>query len=153
VDVTFLVDANGLLTVSAVERRSGQQAAVTVQPQHGLTQDEVEKLVLDSVAHAHDDFTMRRLIELKNKANADLRHARRALAEAGSQLTAQQRQRIDAATATLEAAMAGTDADALHRAAAAFGDATLPLAEMLMNAVVNAALKGKAAEQLDARTI
>jgi molecular chaperone DnaK len=153
VDVTFLVDANGLLTVSAVEQRSGQQAAVTVQPQHGLTQDEVETLVLDSVVHAHEDFTMRRLIEWKNKANADLRHARRALAEAGSQLTVEQRQRIDAATAALETAMAGTDADALHQAAAAFGDATLPLAEMLMNAVVNAALKGKAAEQLDSRTI
>src|SRR5262249_709342 len=52
VDVTFLVDANGLLTVTAREQRSGQEAQVTVQPSHGLTQDEVEQLVLDSIEHA-----------------------------------------------------------------------------------------------------
>ena len=57
VDVTFLVDANGLLTVSAKEQRSGQEMTVTVQPSHGLSQDEVERLVLESVEHAHDDFT------------------------------------------------------------------------------------------------
>jgi Fe-S protein assembly chaperone HscA len=148
VDVTFLVDANGLLTVSAKEQRSGQQASVTVQPGHGLSQEEVEKLVLDSVAHAQEDFTMRRLIELRNKADADLRHTERALAEAGDQLTADQRQRIETARTNLQTALTAADVDKLQAAAAAFGDATLPLAELLMNAVVNAALKGKGHDQM-----
>ena len=73
-DVTFLVDENGMLTVTAKEQRSGQQASVTVQPAHGLSPDEVEKLVLESVEHAHEDFTARRLIELRNKGEADVRY-------------------------------------------------------------------------------
>src|SRR5947209_8443564 len=71
VDVTFLVDANGLLTVSAREQRSGKEAKVTVQATHGLSQDEVERMVLESVEHAREDFHARRFIELKNKADAD----------------------------------------------------------------------------------
>jgi Fe-S protein assembly chaperone HscA len=149
VDVTFLVDANGLLTVSAVEQRSGQQASVTVQPSHGLSQTEVEKLVLDSVSHAHEDFSQRRFIELKNKADADLRHTEKALAQAGEKLSLQQREQITTARAELLRAMAGNDVDALHVAIAAFGDATLPLARMLMDSVVNAALKGKERADLD----
>ncbi len=150
VDVTFLVDANGQLTVSAKEQRSGQQASVTVQPGHGLSQDEVEKLVLDSVAHAHEDFTQRRFIELKNKADADLRHTEKALAQAGDRLNPEQRTKIEAARANLQAATAGSDVDSLQRAVAAFGDATLPLAQMLMDAVVCATLRGKGPTGLDA---
>jgi Fe-S protein assembly chaperone HscA len=148
VDVTFLVDANGQLTVSAREQRSGQQASVTVQPSHGLTREEVEDLVLASVEHAREDFNQRRLIELRNKADADLRHTNRALSEIGERLPAEQRARIESARAALRTAMAGTDVDALLHAAAAFGDATLPLAEMLMNSVVNAALRGRSGEQI-----
>jgi molecular chaperone DnaK (HSP70) len=148
VDVTFLVDANGQLTVFAKELRSGQQASVSVQPAHGLSPDEVEKLVVDSVENAHEDFNARRLVELRNKADADLRHTQRALAQAGDRLSAEQRRLIDAARTNLQDAMAGSDVDALFKAAAVFGDATLPLAEMLMNAVVNSALKGKESAHL-----
>jgi len=147
VDVTFLVDANGQLTVSAREQRSGQQASVTVQPGHGLSQDEVERLVLDSVEHAHTDFAHRRFIELKNKADADLRHTDRALRETNP--PAELREAIAKARGELESAMAGDDVDTLHRAAAAFGEATLPLAEMMMNAVVNATLQGRTVETME----
>src|SRR5260370_30158323 len=84
-DVSFLVDANGILTVTAKEQRSGKEASVTVQPSHGLTNDEVERLVLESVDHAHEDFAARRFIELKTKADADLRHTEKALGQAGGQ--------------------------------------------------------------------
>ena len=150
VDVTFLVDANGMLTVSAQEHRSGQHASVSVQPGHGLTQEEVENLVLDSVANAHADFSTRRFIELKNKADTDLRHTEKALVQAGSNLSVDERQRIESARAQLQTAMAGSDVDMLQRAATAFEEATLPLATMLMNVVVNTALKGKGPEHLDA---
>ena len=141
IDVTFLVDANGILTVTAKEQRSGKEANVTVQPSHGLSQDEVERLVLESVEHAHQDFAARRFIELKNKADADLRHTEKALAQAGDKLTANQRAAIEEAATQVKSTMAGSDVDALHRAVALFGEATRPLAEILMNTVATAALR------------
>src|SRR5439155_26931737 len=107
VDVTFLVDANGLLTVTAKEQRSGQEAKVTVQPSHGLSNDEVEKLVLESVEHARTDFTARRLIELRNKADAEARHTEKGLASQGTRLSDAQRQRIEAALAVVRERIQG----------------------------------------------
>jgi molecular chaperone DnaK len=144
VDVTFLVDANGLLTVSAKEQRSGQEMAVTVQPAHGLSQDEVERLVLDSVEHAHADFTARRLIELKNKADAELRHTERGLAAAGSEIDAGERQQVEATVAAVRAAKDGIDPDTLQAALDGLAKATQPLAERMMNAVLKATLAGHA---------
>jgi molecular chaperone DnaK (HSP70) len=149
VDVTFLVDHNGLLTVTAKEQRSGVQAQVTVQPAHGLTREEVEQLVLESIEHAEEDFTARRLIELRNKAEADLRHTAKALAQAGDQLTPQQRQAIDAAVHTLQNALTQNDLAQLQNALDTFNQATLPLAEILMNEVLRRAVAGKTEQSLD----
>jgi molecular chaperone DnaK (HSP70) len=149
VDVTFLVDQNGILTVSATEQRSGVQARVTVQPAHGLTGEEVEKLVTESIEHAHEDFTARQFIELKNKAEADLRHTEKALAQAGDRLTAEQRERIAAATAGLKAGIAGNDLAVLQAALDAFTVAVNPLAQVVMNEVLRKALGGAAPETLD----
>ncbi len=149
VDVTFRVDANGMLRVEAKEQRSGQQATIEVKAAHGLSQDEVERLVLESVDHAHADFGARRFIEYKNKADADLRHTAKALDQAGAELTVEQSQQIDTATAILKAAMAGTDANALHAAVDAFGAATLPLAELLMNATAKKLLTGQRENEVD----
>jgi len=153
VDVTFLVDQNGILTVSAAEQRSGAKAKVTVQPAHGLTGDEVEQLVNDSIEHAHADFTTRQLIELRNKAETDLRHTEAALVRAGGQLDAGQREGIAAATTALRTAMAGADLPALRAALDAFGAATNALATLQMNAVLRQALGGTAAADLDAGTV
>jgi Fe-S protein assembly chaperone HscA len=150
VDVTFLVDANGLLTVSAKEQRSSAQMSVTVQPSHGLTQEEVEQLVLESVQHAHEDFTSRRLIELRNKADADLRHTDKALAQAGAELAPAQRKQIEEARGRLHATMKGSDVDSLQRALATFGHATLPLAQIIMDRVATAALRGRGEGDIDA---
>lgn len=152
VDVTFLVDANGMLTVSAKEQRSGREASVEVTPAHGLTQEEVERLVLESVEFAHEDFTTRRFIELKNKADADLRHTVKGLAAAGALLTPEQRERIDQATAALRAAMAGENVQNLQAASDAFNVATTPLAELLMNAAATRLLEGRRENELDSAT-
>jgi molecular chaperone DnaK len=149
-DVTFLVDANGLLTVSAREQRSGKEAKVTVQPSHGLTNDEVERLVLESVDHAREDFHARRMIELKNKADADLRHTEKALAAEGASLTPEQRQRVETAKTKVQEAMKGDNGDVLHAALDELNQATMPLAERLMNAVVRTTLKDRQMEQVDA---
>jgi len=149
VDVTFFVNQDGMLTVSAKELRSGAQAQVTVRPAHGLTRDEIDQLVTESVEHAEEDFTARRLIELRNKANADLRHTDKALAEAGQLLTAEQSQSIAAATTTLKTAIAGHDLDALQQALDAFGVAVNPLATLRMNEVLRQALGGEKPDDLN----
>ncbi len=148
VDVTFLVDANGLLTVSAREQRSGQEMTVTVQPAHGLSEDEVERLVLESVEHAHADFTARRLIELRNKADGELRHTEKGLATAGDQIDAGQRRRIEEAVAVARAAREGGDPDKLQAALDRLAAATQPLAERLMNTVLTATLRGHTPDEV-----
>jgi molecular chaperone DnaK (HSP70) len=152
-DVTFLVDANGLLTVTAKEQRSGKEATVTVQPSHGLTRDEVEQMVLESVEHAHEDFSARRFIELKNKAETDMRYTERALAHVGAELADEQRLRIDGAIITTKAATAGNDVDVLHRALAELGEATQPLAMIQFNAAAKAVLKDRRMDEVDAKKL
>jgi molecular chaperone DnaK len=85
---------------------------------------------------------------LKNKAGADLRHTERALARVADRLEPGQRAKIDAATVALRAAAGGSDVQALGRAVDAFGDATAPLAELLMNATVKDLLAGKTEDQI-----
>ena len=149
VDVTFLVNQDGMLTVAAKEERSGAQAQVTVRPAHGLTRDEVEELVNDSVQHAEEDFTTRRVIELPNKAAADMRHTEKALAEAGDKLSAEQRERITTATAALRTASTEARLDRLQHALEAFGAATNPLAQIIMNSVLRKSLGGEDPGKLD----
>ncbi|HEY1189347.1 MAG TPA: Fe-S protein assembly chaperone HscA, partial [Gemmata sp.] len=136
VDVTFRVNQDGILTVSAKELRSGAQAQVTVQAAHGLAPDEVERLVNESIENAREDFTARRLIELRNKGENDLKHANKGLAQAGQQLAPEQREAITAGGGALRAALAGSDLPALDRAIAAFAAATNPLATLIMNDVL-----------------
>lgn len=152
-DVTFLVNADGILTVSAVEKRSGQQASVEVKAGHGLTQDEVETLVLESVEHAHADFAARLFIELTNKADADLRHTTKALATAGDALTPGELAAIDASAAKLRQAMAGTDVEALRLAAKDFETVTVPLADAQMNVNAKQLFGGQSMDTLDADKI
>jgi molecular chaperone DnaK (HSP70) len=153
VDVTFLVNQDGMLTVSATEERSGAQAQVTVRPAHGMTRDEVDRLVNESIEHAEKDFTERRLIELRNKAGADLRHTEKALAQAGDRLARELRERIDDAAIHLRAAIAIADLPGLQNRLDEFAAATNPLAHLLMNEVLRQSLGGTTAENLDARKI
>jgi len=153
VDVTFLVDANGQLTVSAREQRSGKEMSVTVQPAHGLTQDEVERLVLESVEHAHDDFTARRLIELKNKADTELRHTEKGLAAAGEEIDREERERVEQAIAAVRTAKDDDNPDRLQTALDQLAKATQSLAERMMNAVVRATLAGHKPDEVSTELV
>ncbi|HKA07237.1 MAG TPA: molecular chaperone DnaK [Gemmataceae bacterium] len=150
VDVTFLVNENGMLTVSAKEQRSGQQASVTVQAAHGLSPDEVDKLVLESVEHAREDFTTRQLVEFKNKGEADVRYTRKMLAETGDRLTAAEQVQIKSAIERVESAIAMDDLGALGPAVGALQEATTRLATEGLNAVIKQVLAGKTEAELKA---
>jgi molecular chaperone DnaK (HSP70) len=153
IDVTFLIDANGLLTVTAKEQRSDKEAKVTVQPSHGLTNEEVERMVLDSIEHARDDFAARRLIELRNKAEGDLRHTEKGLAAEGPNLSPEKRQRIETAMVRVREAVPGDSGNRLQEALDELNAATMPLAERLMNNVVRATLKDRAMAEVDPKKL
>jgi molecular chaperone DnaK len=148
VDVTFLVNENGMLTVRAREQRSGQEASVTVQAAHGLTQDEVDRLVLESVEHAHEDFTTARLIALKTDAERELRAFDQNLAPRHDLVPTDQWVAMEVARNALAAAAAGSDLQALVQAREQFNQVARPLAEAVMNQVVRATLSGKKEEDL-----
>ena len=149
VDIMFAVNTDGILTVSAKEERSGAQARVTVQAGYGLTREEVDKLVYESIENAEADFTTRRLIELRNKAQGELKHCEKALDQIGQTLNPEQRVALTKATEGLNQATAGNDLEKLQQALDAFTAASNPLAQLQMNEVLRKALAGENADQIN----
>ena len=131
VEVEFLIDANGILNVSATETRSGQQAGIQIIPNHGLTRDEVARIERESIEYAREDIDAHRRVDLVNQVEFDTRKAEQMLEKAGGRLDAGERERIEADIAALrELARESDNLDALHQALDAFGRSTLRLAEI-----------------------
>ncbi len=144
IQVTFLIDANGILNVSAREMRSGKEASVQVTPSHGLTNDEVEAMVKQSYLHAREDMTAHRLIDLRNEASRILIAIDKAVAAAPAAMTAEQGRRLQQAVEALKAQMAqASDADALYEAMTAANDAAAPLTQAQMDEVLKKTVTGK----------
>jgi len=147
--VKFLIDADGMLKVSAREERSGNEATLTVQPSDGLTEDEVNTMVRESIEHAEADFTSRRLVELRVEARQILRATEKGLASAGEKLSPEQRQEIDLAVDGLKVAVEAEDLQPIQDAVDRLGEATMPLAKQLMDGVAQATLGGKRLDDVD----
>jgi molecular chaperone DnaK (HSP70) len=150
IEVKFLLDANGILHVSAREARSGKEAEIEVQPSYGLTDEQVENMILESFDYAEEDFAKRQVIEARNEANtilAALEKARSGLA--WQQLTSRERDDIGKLENALEAVMPGDDYQAIRSAVEALNQATMRLAELMMDSAVSTALKGKTMETAD----
>jgi Fe-S protein assembly chaperone HscA len=143
VRVTFLIDANGILNVSAREERSGRQASIQITPSHGLTREEVDGMVKSSYEHALEDMTAHQLIDTRNEARRILHAVDKALGQAGDTLTDRQRSALDAAVADLRAKLEGDDPDAIYEAMTAVNDAAAPLTEAQMDEVLRQTVKGK----------
>lgn len=148
IDVTFTIDANGMLQVTARELKSGRHASIEIQPSHGLTRDEVERMIRDSILSAEADFAARKLVELRNKAENNLRHTAKGLRNAGDQLTNSQRDAIQAAVAVVERAAERDEVSSLQEALDQLDAATLPLAEILLNSVAKAEVVHKQLKDL-----
>ena len=95
IEVKFLIDANGILHVSAREQRSGKEAEIEVQPSYGLTDEQVESMILDSFDSAEEDFRQRQVIEARNEAADDSGGARKRQAEPGMGPAHQRREETD----------------------------------------------------------
>jgi molecular chaperone DnaK len=148
IEVSFLIDANGILQVQAREQRSGKAASIEVKPTYGLSETEVERMIEDSFTYAEADVETRMLIEARNEADTVLTHATRALRQGGELVSAEERARIEAAVAALSAARDGNDRDRIHDATTAVNRATEHLAEVLMDAALKGALGSKRAAEI-----
>jgi molecular chaperone DnaK (HSP70) len=144
IEVKFLIDADGILQVTAREQRSGQAAQIEVKPTYGLTDAQVESMILDSFDNAETDFTKRLLIEARNEAETILAAVERAPQNpAWEQLTNNERTAISLARDYLNKAKQTEDFAAIREAALILDHATRRFAELMMESAVSSALRGK----------
>ncbi len=141
VQVQFRVDANGILTVSADEKRSGKKAEIEVIPFHGLTQFEIESIIEDSYEHAVDDFNKRQLIEFCQTAERIFRGIEQTWEVAENILSKREQAEIQKQMESVRQSMQGQDAQALKAQLDVLGDLTRPLADNAMGRKILAELK------------
>jgi Fe-S protein assembly chaperone HscA len=149
IEVSFQIDANGILSVSARELRTEIEQSIEVKPSYGLTDQEVERMLIDSFEHAEADFEARLLIEARNEAESVIHATEKSLRRpdfaevAGAELKPGERERIDAALAGLKEAIGATDRALIQDRTHALNHATQHLAEVMMNRSVREALAGR----------
>jgi len=145
IEVKFLIDANGILHVSAREQRSGKESEIEVQPSYGLTDDQVEGMLLESFDFAEEDFRQRQIIEARREADtilAALEKGRKN--DAWSKLRTNERNQIGKLETGLRSVKDSDDYQSIRKAIDVLNQATTRLAELMMDTAVATALKGKA---------
>ncbi|HEV8643246.1 MAG TPA: molecular chaperone DnaK [Methylomirabilota bacterium] len=148
IEVAFLIDANGILQVTAKELRTGKAAAIEVRPTYGLSDTDVERMVEESFEYAEADVEARMLIEVRNEADTVMTHVRRALGQGGSLVAPDERQRIEAALAELEHARDTEDRDRIRDKTTELNRVTEHLAELMMDTALRGALESRRAAEL-----
>lgn len=146
--VTFQVDADGLLSVTAMEKSTAVEASIQVKPSYGLSDSEIATMIKDSMSHAEQDVKARMLAEQKVEAARVLESLESALASDAALLSAAERQAIDDATAQLRAVAAGDDADAIKEAIKNTDTQTQEFAARRMDQSVRTALKGQSVDEV-----
>ena len=140
----FLIDANGILQVGAKDLRTGEQHSIEVQPSYGISDNEIERMLEESIEYAEQDFAERQLIEARTESESILAATAKALAnEQSANLPSEERAGIDAAITALKAAAAGADYKLIRKRIDELNHATERLAELLMNSAVTTALQGR----------
>ncbi len=149
VQVQFQIDANGILSVTASELRTNVEQSIEVKPSYGLTDDQVEQMLIDSFEHAEADFAARMLIEARNEAESVITATEKTLrspefpATAAEELADGEQKRIEQALAGLKHVIKSDNRDAILQWTTVLNEATRHLAEVTMNRSVKAALAGK----------
>jgi molecular chaperone DnaK/molecular chaperone HscA len=147
IEVKFLIDANGILHVSAREQRSGQQAEIEVKPTYGLTDEQVEDMILSSFDNAEQDIEERQTVEAKNEAETILAAVEKGRKhDAWQQLTYDELTKIEACVEELKASLIGGQYRTIRTAIERLDKATRRFAELMMDSAVSGAMKGKTME-------
>ena len=147
IEVKFLMDANGILHVSAREQRSGKEAEIEVKPTYGLTDEQVETMILASFDNAEADIFERQVIEAKNEAETILAAVEKGRSHAAwQQLSSDEIEKIRAAESMLQASIKGDDYKVIRNGIEMLDQATRRFAELMMDSAVSGAIKGKTME-------
>ncbi|HLT04166.1 MAG TPA: molecular chaperone DnaK [Pseudomonas sp.] len=131
IEVTFDIDANGILHVSAKDKATGKQQSIVIKANSGLSDDEIEQMVRDAEANAEEDRKFEELVTARNQGDQLAHASRKMLTEAGDKATDEEKAAIEAAVAELEAAVKGDDKDAIEAKMNALSEATAPLAQKM----------------------
>ena len=149
VEVRFEVNADGILSVAARELSTGVNQAITVKPTHGLTDEEIERMLLDSIEHAEEDIHVRLLREQQIEADRILHDARKQLTQFPDLLPGEERRELEAAIARVaELRESGTDSGALAEAIKVLDEVSRPFVERIMNRAVGTLLEGRRVDEV-----
>lgn len=143
VEVGFLINADGILTVSAKELRSGVEQSIEVKPQYGLTDEMVESMLMDSITHAKDDMSARALGEARTEGEQLLKTTERFLQKNAAELEKDELLNTANAMQALQLALTMEDKDLVHSKIEALNEISRPYAERLMDKAIAGAMKGK----------
>lgn len=146
VDINFLLNADGILKIQAVELRSGVKQEVEVKPTYGITDDQVEQMLMDSITHAKDDVAQRMLIEARTEGEQMVYTVERFIEKNGSHLSAQEIDDTRRFVEGLRAALSTGEKDLILKKIDEVNEFTRPFAERLMDTAISHAMKGKAIE-------
>ena len=146
VDINFLLNADGILKIQAMELRSGVKQEVEVKPTYGITDDQVEQMLMDSITHAKDDVAQRMLIEARNEGEQMVYTVERFIEKNPNAISISEAAETHRYLATLKAALTSGDKDAIHKAIDELNEYTRPFAERLMDEAISTAMKGKSIE-------
>jgi len=143
VDINFLLNADGILTVQAIELRSGVKQEIDITPSYGLTDDTVEKMLIDSITHAKSDVEQRMLIEARSEGEQLVYTAERFLEKHGNYLTPEEISATKTHIEALKSALSKAEKDEILKKADELNEFTRPFAERVMDVAVSSAMKGK----------
>jgi molecular chaperone DnaK len=129
IEVTFDIDANGILNVSAKDKNTGKEQKIVIKASSGLNEDEIKRMVKDAEAHAEEDRKFRELVETRNKADAMMHATDKSLKDLGDKVPGTERAAIESAMSDLKTALSGDDKDAIDRKAQALAQASASLAQ------------------------
>lgn len=143
VEISFLINADGILVVKAKELRSGAEQSIEVKPQYGLTDDEVEKMLLDSITHAKDDIQIRALVEAQTEAQQIIDTTEKFLKKNAAWLKDDEKDTTQKAIEDLQTVVTSGNKDLIHKKIEELNDISRPYAERLMDEAISKAMKGK----------
>ena len=148
IEVTFLIDANGILNVTARDERTGREHSVDIKPSYGLTDDDIERMLEESIDFGEQDIEQRLLIAARNDADQILTALEKQLREYGGLVDAEERRRMAEVVGRVELARQGEDRELLSKLVEELNEVTTPFAERIMDSAIKLALEKKSIEEL-----
>ena len=130
IEVTFDIDANGILNVSAKDKATGKEQRIVIKASSGITEDEIKRMVRDAEAHAEEDKKFRELVETRNKADGMVHNLEQTLQELGDKVPGEERAKVESALSDLKSVLKSDDKDKIEKKLEAVMQASQAVAQM-----------------------